>query len=61
MVFEKISKYITTVSPDKFEINYLILIPMFVVTFIHFLMIRIMDEFKIYNKINLNIIIRALF
>lgn len=37
-------------EPDTYKINYLTMVPMFIVAFLQFLMVRIADEFKDYEE-----------
>jgi 4-hydroxybenzoate polyprenyltransferase len=48
--YEKILKEIRSVGPEQYTINYYKIIPMFIVAFLQFLMIRIIDEFKDYEE-----------
>ena len=48
--YENISKYTFITSPKIYTINYYRLIPMFIVAFLQFLMVRIVDEFKDYEE-----------
>ncbi len=48
--YEEISKLVCSVDPEKYVINYYKIIPMFIVAFLQFLMIRIIDEFKDYEE-----------
>lgn len=45
-----IKSVVFVVVPEPYQINYLKLIPMFIVAFLQFLMIRIVDEFKDYEE-----------
>ena len=45
-----LASFNNSVGPYHFDINYLIMIPMFAVAFLQFLMVRIIDEFKDYEE-----------
>lgn len=48
--YESISKLVWSVGPEPFVMNYYRIIPMFIVAFLQFLMVRIIDEFKDYEE-----------
>lgn len=48
--YENISKLVWSVEPEPFIMNYYKIIPMFIVAFLQFLMVRIIDEFKDYEE-----------
>lgn len=43
-------EYLFSAENANFEINYYLLIPLFIVSFLQFLMVRIVDEFKDYEE-----------
>lgn len=48
--YESISKLVWSVGPEPYVMNYYKIIPMFIVAFLQFLMVRIIDEFKDYEE-----------
>lgn len=48
--YENISKLVWSVGPEPYVMNYYKIIPMFIVAFLQFLMVRIIDEFKDYEE-----------
>lgn len=48
--YESMLKLVMSVEPEPYVLNYYKIIPMFIVAFLQFLMVRIIDEFKDYEE-----------